>query len=465
MSASRARRVAVAFIVSLNLILGVVPGVSAADAAPIPTSMAAIGDSITRAASSAGSLGADAPQNSWSTGTSTTVNSHYLRLRTALSPNLVGHNLARSGAKAGNCGTTHPCFGDQIGSVLDLATEPDYVTVLIGGNDLCTDTVESMTSVPLFKSQFAAAMKTLMDETSRTHVYVVSIPDVWQLWNLFKNNFWARFIWSSAKICQSLLANPTSTNAADIQRRTDVQKRNSDYNAALKEVCESAANAPRCWFDQNAAFKFKFSTNDVSGDYFHPSLEGQRKLAEVSWNAGYEWVPSVPVNQAPTAVVAVPAQCTAGVVCTGFDGGGSIDPDGNPLTYTWAFGDGTTTTGATAAHTYASTAGSPYTVTLTVSDGNAADDAIASVAVIAPTTTTISLSVSPSKVKGIKTAALTWSGGVSTTVDVYRDGSVIVTTPNDGAHTDTIGKGSGTHTYKVCEVRTTTCSPAVSVSY
>jgi hypothetical protein len=334
----------------------------------------------------------------------------------------------------------------------------------MGGNDLCTDTVAQMTSVPDFRAQFAAAMTTLTNGSPGTKVYVVSIPDVWQLWNLFKNNFWARFVWSSAQICQSLLANPTSTNTADVQRRAAVQQRNRDFNTALKEVCESAANAQRCWFDQNKVFEFKFGTSDVSGDYFHPSVEGQRKLSDVSWKAGYEWASSTPVNQAPTAIADVPGQCTTGVECAGFDGRGSTDPDGDTLTYTWNFGDGTTATGATAAHTYASTAGSPYTVTLTVSDGEAMDDATASVTVVAPSTT-ISLSVSPYKVKGVKTADLSWSGANSANVDVYRDGSPIVRTPNDGAHTDSIGKGGGTHTYKVCDAGTTTCSPVVSASY
>jgi hypothetical protein len=42
--------------------------------------MAAVGDSITQAASSGGGLGTDYPQNSWSTGTNGSVNSHYMRL-------------------------------------------------------------------------------------------------------------------------------------------------------------------------------------------------------------------------------------------------------------------------------------------------------------------------------------------------------------------------------------------------
>src|SRR5687768_5156486 len=243
MSASRARRIAVAFVVSLNLILGVVPAAAAADAVPVPTSMAAVGDSITQAASSAGSLGADAPQNSWSTGTSTTVNSHFLRLR-ALNPSITAFNRSVSGAKMAN-------LNAQMSNVVALSADPGYLTVLMGGNDLCTDTVAQMTSVTNFRAQFAAAMTTLSNGSPGTHVYVVSVPNVYQLWNLFKGNFWARFIWATAGICQSLLANPTSTQAADVQRRETVRQRNVDYNTQLAQVCAAFS---RCHFDNNAAF-------------------------------------------------------------------------------------------------------------------------------------------------------------------------------------------------------------------
>ncbi len=53
-----------------------------------------------------------------------------------------------------------------------------------------------------------------------------------------------------------------------------------------------------------------------------------------------------------------------------FDGTGSSDPDGTIVSYAWDFGDGTTGSGATPTHTYASPG--VYTVTLTVTDDDAA---------------------------------------------------------------------------------------------
>jgi PKD repeat protein len=70
-------------------------------------------------------------------------------------------------------------------------------------------------------------------------------------------------------------------------------------------------------------------------------------------------------NRAPTARI-TDASCTR-LDCS-FKGSTSTDPDGDPLTYSWDFGDSTdAVTTANASHTY----GSPgaRTVTLTVNDG------------------------------------------------------------------------------------------------
>ena len=91
--------------------------------------------------------------------------------------------------------------------------------------------------------------------------------------------------------------------------------------------------------------------------------------------AGYRFVygvnpPSGPTsgNQAPTAV-ATATTSTTGVVplAVTFSSSGSSDPEGTALSYSWNFGDGSTSTVANPSHSYTS-AGS-YVVRLTVSDG------------------------------------------------------------------------------------------------
>lgn len=66
--------------------------------------------------------------------------------------------------------------------------------------------------------------------------------------------------------------------------------------------------------------------------------------------------------------------------------------------------------------------------------------------------------------KNKKKVDLTWSGSTATSIDVFRNGALIVTTPNDGFHTDSV-RSAGTYTYKVCNAGTTTCSNTATVTF
>ena len=79
-------------------------------------------------------------------------------------------------------------------------------------------------------------------------------------------------------------------------------------------------------------------------------------------------------NRAPIASLAASPQEGYRPLEVDFDASGSIDPDGDPLTYRWSFGDGTTGSGAQPAHTYEH-AGS-YDVVLRVTDPEGLDDAV-----------------------------------------------------------------------------------------
>jgi lysophospholipase L1-like esterase len=238
--------------------------------------MASTGDSITRAFNTGLTPFTDAPRNSWSTGSRRYVQSHYRRIL-AVSPGVFGRhvNKARSGAEMAD-------LTSQMTAV--NAQQVEYVTVLMGANDACASSEAAMTPVEEFAAQFRAAMNAVSTGSPQATVYVVSIPDVYRLWLIEHENFSARLMWRLTGFCKSMLANPGSTAPADEARRQRVRQRIVDYNSVLATVC---AEHTTCRFDGNAVFDYPFERRHVSTrDYFHPSLEGQRALAEVTWNAG-----------------------------------------------------------------------------------------------------------------------------------------------------------------------------------
>jgi lysophospholipase L1-like esterase len=252
---------------------------AAADAGPPPSSIASMGDSITRGFNACGFY-VDCPSRSFSTGTTTSINSHYNRIL-AKNPAISGHNFndARSGAKAAD-------MNGQAATAVGQGAA--YVTMLIGANDACTSSEASMTSVAAYRSSIDAALATLKNGLPNAKVAVLSIPNVWQLWNVGKGSSSARSTWSLFGICQSLLANPTSTAQADVDRRARVRQRVVDFNTQLAQAC--AAYGPNCDFDDNAIFNYAFALSQVSTwDYFHPNASGQTVLASVSYAAGFGW--------------------------------------------------------------------------------------------------------------------------------------------------------------------------------
>ncbi len=84
-----------------------------------------------------------------------------------------------------------------------------------------------------------------------------------------------------------------------------------------------------------------------------------------------------------------------------------------------------------------------------------------------PTPGGITLSAAGRRVQGTHTVDLTWSGAASANIDVYRNGVVIATVPNNGSYKDFIGVRGGNvrYTYKVCEAGTGNCSNEVIVRF
>jgi lysophospholipase L1-like esterase len=260
-------------VVALAVVLAGLVARPAWAAPQLPDSMAGMGDSITRAYDVCCSYG-DHPGQSWSTGSAwyDGISSHYEHLK-QLNPAISGHaaNDAVSGAKMAQAPTQAAQAANQ---------HAQYVTILLGANDLCTSSPSTITSIDAFQADFRQAMATLMGQNPQPYVLVASIPNIYQLWQVLHSNSLARWVWSNFHICQSMLG--ATRTEADRQR---VVEQEQAFNQILADRCRAYV---RCRWDNWAVYHYQFSASQVSTlDYFHPSLSGQASLARVTWAASW----------------------------------------------------------------------------------------------------------------------------------------------------------------------------------
>ncbi|WP_367323449.1 SGNH/GDSL hydrolase family protein [Streptomyces sp. HUAS ZL42] len=235
-----------------------------------PASIAAVGDSITRGFDACAVL-TDCPEVSWATGSSPEVDSLAVRLL----------GKARAASHSWNYAVTGARMADLPGQMAQAAVKkPELVAVMAGANDACRASTAAMTSVADFRAEFEDAMRTLRGAAPKAQVYVASVPNLKRLWSQGRTNPLGKQVWKLG-ICPSMLGDADALDPAANLRRDTVQKRVEDYNKVLEEVC---AKDRRCRFDGGAVYEFKFGTDQLSHwDWFHPSTNGQARLAEIAY--------------------------------------------------------------------------------------------------------------------------------------------------------------------------------------
>jgi hypothetical protein len=174
-------------------------------------------------------------------------------------------------------------------------------------------------------------------------------------------------------------------------------------------------------------------------------------------------------NTAPSVTITEPASgitVTAGSAVA-FSGSANDTQQGNLTSQLgWRSSlDGQIGTGGS--FTRALTAGT-HTITASVTDsgGLTTERNVIVYAVAAPSTSTAAQLKATARTsrKGIRSTKLEWSGLTSTRVDVYRNGTLVKSTANDGRASDRV-PSKGTYTYKLCNEGTTTCTNQASVAY
>jgi hypothetical protein len=179
-------------------------------------------------------------------------------------------------------------------------------------------------------------------------------------------------------------------------------------------------------------------------------------------------------NSAPTVTISGPSNNSSYAygATVNFSGSASDTQDGNlTSSIKWTSSiDGQIGTGGSLSRTLSS---GSHVITATVTDsGGLTASARVSVSVAAaaqqPSTPSggPTLTVRAYKVKGNQTVDLSWNGLSASAITIYRNGSAVGSSTNDGTETDAINKkGGGSYSYQVCAAGTSTCTNTASASF
>ena len=279
----------------------------------VPLNQFNIGDSIGEGEAADGTIGEAHHETVWSTGykwndTVYSLNERfedsdalrYYENNDARDPDL---NHAISGAVMGD-------FAAQATEIVAIASSSTpsrtagMVTILLGNNDVCASSLDTMTDPVLFEEQYRAGLDVLANSaaTSSSSIHVSSIPAIYWLWNAKHTNSLCRLIIWPFVPCENLLDNPSDdcansvsrldpdtiypADGTDCIRRKTFHARIRDiYNTILKNVLQEYRDNNKL---SNAYFidVFDVQFEDIhvnNGDCFHPSEAGHALLSGEEW--------------------------------------------------------------------------------------------------------------------------------------------------------------------------------------
>jgi len=278
----------------------------------VPMNQFNIGDSIGEGEAADDTIGSINHQTVWSTGFDggDSVNAMNERFEAIDPVAYTENNASRDDAfNQAISGSVMADFVSQAQAVANAAnTLPDgsagMVTVLLGNNDVCADTLAGMTDPGLFESQYRAGLDVLASPAfnDMVDVQISSIPDIYWLWNAKRDSFLCRtFIWPFVP-CQNLLADSADDCASSASREDpdtvyegdgpNCQRRKAfhaeirdTYNPILRDVlAEYQASNQLLNAEYVDVFDVRFDSSHVNGgDCFHPSEAGHELLAEKAW--------------------------------------------------------------------------------------------------------------------------------------------------------------------------------------
>ena len=232
---------------------------------PVPEAMGVIGDSIA-AGYAVGS------SNSWASGED--INSHLTRLK-RLFPIVEAHNVATPGAYM-------IAFASQANTLVSTHPNVGYVTVSLGAADVCLPLGGSAPVPSEFRAQFRSGLTTLKNGLPNVKILATSIPNLRSMQNAMLRAGRP----GTSNFCTRFFDNPGSSAPSDVARRDLVMREVKTLNAIIRQECLKVSG---CKFDNGAVFKHRWVSAEIHEDGIHPTVAGQKMMAQITWRSGYRW--------------------------------------------------------------------------------------------------------------------------------------------------------------------------------
>lgn len=227
---------------------------------------------------------------SWSTGSddSNIVYSHFERLLEG-QPNLEAYNFAISGARSS-------ALKFQVDALLEMQEREgelfDYVTIMMGANDLISPSLEKMTPALEYVANLEDALRRILQKNPKAWILLVGLPDIFSVFESTKDIVVEK-IWKREFTCdevrKNIYGNYPIFHPEDKKTYRAVKALMQSYREGMlsladriqKEFPESRVKAIRELYPQQNPKKA------MSIDCFHPSEWGQAELAELSWGESF----------------------------------------------------------------------------------------------------------------------------------------------------------------------------------
>ena len=141
----------------------------------------------------------------------------------------------------------------------------------------------------------------------------------------------------------------------------------------------------------------------------------------------------------------------------------STDANNDIVSYSWDFGDGTSSAEMSPSHVYA--AAGTYIVTLTVTDALEHSNTVSMEVQVYQHSINASVTRALVSRRGSAMVDVQWDSALGETVAIYRDGQRVLTTENDGNYRDRFSTAATSVTYQVCETSGSLCSAPVVAQF